>query len=138
MTSGPMTRVWFSNGYISMDGSVHFISATPPPNTDTRGITTGPDGNLWFVTAPGQTTPETITKLTPSGATTTYAVSGNCYPGGITTGSDRALWIDQEGCGIARITTRDLYALSSCWYRKSRSHHRRSGRCRMVCVVLQQ
>jgi virginiamycin B lyase len=83
--------------------------------TMTWGITSGPDGALWF-TAQGDSK---IGRITTSGALTTYTVSetpvgGTC---GIASGPDHALWFTTAGWNrVGRITTSGettLYAASS-------------------------
>jgi streptogramin lyase len=72
-----------------------------------HGITTGPDGALWFTNIGG----DSIGRITTSGTVTTYADRGIERPEGITAGSDGALWFTNtfggaDGDGsIGRITT---------------------------------
>lgn len=67
------------------------------------GITTGPDGNLWFV----ENTGNAIGKMTTSGAITEYALpNGGSRPWQITTGPDGNLWFtEQDGNRIGKMTT---------------------------------
>jgi streptogramin lyase len=102
MTAGPKTGLWFTYGYVAMNGTPHFVSPTPAPNTDSPDITAGPDGNVWFTTA---TSPPTITKMTPAGLQTSFTLPARCSPDALVTGSDGALWVDQTECGITRVTT---------------------------------
>jgi len=69
------------------------------------GITSGPDGNLWF------TEPEVnkIGRITPTGSVQEFALpttcGGNCAPSEITGGPDGNLWFtENEGNHIGRIT----------------------------------
>ena len=70
------------------------------------GITTGPDGNLWFT----ESSPEAaaIGRITPSGAIQNYSVgiTPTASPRGITAAPDGALWFTEPGSdSIGRITT---------------------------------
>ncbi len=66
------------------------------------GITSGPDGNLWFTT---YETPE-IGRITPSGSITYFGGPGISTPDGIVSGPDGALWFTNFGNdSIGRITT---------------------------------
>ena len=71
--------------------------------SDPLGITTGPDGNLWFT----EQSHGRIGKMTPGHVVTEFpSLSGNGAPTAITAGSDGALWfIDQGNNAIGRITT---------------------------------
>lgn len=67
-----------------------------------RGITAGPDGNVWFVDAAGNY----VAKVTPNGAFTTYPIpTPSSEPAGITTGPDGNVWFTEwDGNKIGRIT----------------------------------
>lgn len=82
------------------------------------GITTGPDGAIWFSDAQGS-----IGRIAPDGSRTAFPLPGN-YPHSITAGPDGALWFttDQPSTSqatmprIGRITTSGVittYDLSS-------------------------
>ena len=64
------------------------------------GITSGPDGNLWFTEEQGSR----VGRITPAGQITEFAVSA---PGGlrngIVAGPDGDLWFTEQD-GIGRIT----------------------------------
>lgn len=83
-------------------GSTEFsagISASSYP----RGITAGPDGNLWFTEASG----DRVGRITPAGAVTEFSagISSGSYPAGITRGPDGNLWFTESvGNRIGRIT----------------------------------
>ena len=63
--------------------------AIPTANGAPGGITTGPDGALWFTERKGNK----IGRVSTSGAFTEYAIpTPNSDPDGITTGPDGALW----------------------------------------------
>jgi streptogramin lyase len=66
-------------------------------NVAPGGITSGPDGNLWF------TTIFTIGRITPTGTITEFATTANAFPTEITRGPDGNLWFSQQGA-IGRIT----------------------------------
>jgi len=73
-----------------------------PAGSDPRGITAGPDGNVWF-TDRGSSK---IGKITPSGAITEYPLPSGSDPGSITVGPDNNLWFIEGGTDkIAEITT---------------------------------
>jgi len=76
-----------------------------PPGSNPGGITSGPDGALWFV---GEGT-STIYRMTTGGAVTNaFPVPTSSSPSldQITVGSDGALWFTQPGDNqIGRITT---------------------------------
>jgi len=69
-----------------------------------RGITAGPDGNLWF-TQIG--TANEIGRITPSGRITNFTIpTANSSPEDITAGPDGNLWFTETNGGkIGRITT---------------------------------
>jgi streptogramin lyase len=81
-----------------------------------QGITTGPDGNLWFA----ETAANKIGRMTPSGALTQFSLpaipagsqpdtgSGPPGPVAITVGPDGALWFVGVPGEIGRITTAGL------------------------------
>jgi hypothetical protein len=66
------------------------------------GITSGPDGNLWFTERDGHK----IGKVTPAGVVTEYPLPGSASPGSIATGKDGNLWFSEPGSAnsIARAT----------------------------------
>ena len=67
------------------------------------GITTGPDGNLWFT----EGNANKIGRITPAGVITEFNVpTVNSLPYGITAGPDGNLWFTEPGVNkIGRITT---------------------------------
>ncbi|MGA8725208.1 MAG: putative Ig domain-containing protein [Acidimicrobiales bacterium] len=72
-----------------------------------EGITTGPDGALWFTNAGNNS----IGRITTSGSLSAffnYATTLISGPYGITTGSDGALWFTNDDNSIGRITTGGL------------------------------
>jgi virginiamycin B lyase len=115
MTVGPDHAIWFTSysliGRITTTGQVSWFNPNPHKNPDTlidiAGITTGPDGNLWFATAN-----QAVGRLTPSGTFTFYRLPSNYdFDAGsssltmnqfkdIATASDGTLWLtdgDQLG-----------------------------------------
>jgi virginiamycin B lyase len=82
-------------------------AASPPimsyPATGASGVsglTTGPDGNLWFTTDWNYK----IGKMTPSGVVSLYSAAGNLV--GITVGPDGNLWFADRGANqIGKVTT---------------------------------
>ena len=73
-----------------------------PVGTDPEGITTGPDGNLWFT---GRESSK-IGKITTAGTITEYSLPSGSEPTYITAGSDGNLWfVDQHTSKIGKITT---------------------------------
>jgi virginiamycin B lyase len=75
----------------------------PTPSSSPLGITTGPDGALWFAESEGNN----IGRITTAGAFIEFSIpTALSYPIGITTGPDGALWFtEQGGSKIGRITT---------------------------------
>jgi hypothetical protein len=66
----------------------------PASNSAPTGITTGPDGNLWFMEAIGNK----IGRITPSVTITEYPLpASNSAPIGIMSGPDQALWFTEPG-----------------------------------------
>jgi streptogramin lyase len=74
----------------------------PTPSAIPLGITTGPDGNLWFTEAGGNK----IGRITPAGIITEFTIpTPNSSPFGITLGPDQNLWFTEaNGNKIGRIT----------------------------------
>jgi virginiamycin B lyase len=66
------------------------------------GISTGPDGNLWFTEYAGNK----IGRITPSGQITEFPLpTPNNGPFGITDGPDGNLWFTEQAHMLGRITT---------------------------------
>lgn len=76
--------------------------ATPTSNSSPSGVTTGPDGALWFT----ETSANQIGRITAAGVVTEYpVVTAAAQPYGIVTGSDGALWFTELNANkIGRIT----------------------------------
>ena len=89
------------------------VTVFPLPSGDapTGGITTGPDGNLWFTSTKG------IDRITSAGAVTEFALPSDANPRGITAGVDGNVWFsDTDHLKIGRITTNGqfrFYALAA-------------------------
>ena len=79
-------------------------SSTPGiPSGGPVGITSGPDGNLWFTEHDGNR----IGRITPAGRVTEFSagISPKSGPAGITAGPDGNLWFaEADGNRIGRIT----------------------------------
>ena len=109
---GPDNNVWFTE-YIG--SKVARITPqgvltewpTPKPSSYPSGITTGPDGNLWFV-APGAPNAQEVVRVTPSGVFTEFPTNyaGSVDLAQITSGPDGNLWVTEYNSNrIARVTT---------------------------------
>jgi virginiamycin B lyase len=71
-------------------------------NSGPTGITSGPDGAMWFTEA----TANKIGRISATGIITEYALATpNSEPLGITSGPDGALWFTEGAAKIGRITT---------------------------------
>jgi virginiamycin B lyase len=100
LASGPDKAIWFTSrdgGYIdrlTKDGAVTEYSV--PISGDFHGISTGPDGALWF--AAGQ---RNIGRITTGGAFTKYDIpSGAANPVFVTAGPDGSIWFTENGTGL--------------------------------------
>jgi streptogramin lyase len=108
LAAGADGNVWFTTnpcssmppaiGQITPTGVVHTYPL-PAGSGESYGITSGPDGNLWF------TLPNAIGTMTTSGVPTVYPLSTSGEPSEITTGPDGNLWFTDFVLGIGRITT---------------------------------
>ena len=79
---------------------------TDPALQILAGITTGPDGALWFSNRANGSSNGSIGRITTSGAITTYADgNGASLPNGITVGHDGAVWFADSSNQIGRIAT---------------------------------
>jgi virginiamycin B lyase len=118
ITSGPDGALWFTDffggenvvgdttgigaiGRLSTSGVLTTFS--DPSISLPQGITTGPDGALWFTNSGSNS----IGRITTSGAVSNYSdPSVDASPTAITTGPDGALWFTNSGSNsIGRITT---------------------------------
>ena len=130
MTAGPDGSVYYSwycipnipqvpcpvsNGIARMDtaGAVTNFTADFAPFTYPGPLTTGPDGNIWFVTAG-----RTVGKMTTDGHVTVYPPPDTARArSALTVGADGNLWVaytcpSEEGCtdrGIMRVTPAGVF-----------------------------
>jgi RHS repeat-associated protein len=85
------------NQTVSVSSSFSGLStefAVPTAGSNPFGITTGPDGNLWFAETAGNQ----IGRVTPSGVVTEFALPATgSQPLAITAGPDGNLWFTEEG-----------------------------------------
>ena len=119
-SDGPL---WFTmpNGFpdaigrVSTDGQFETFGAGCAPGGGCsivpQGITSGPDGNLWFT----ENTRNAVVRLTPSGAFTFFTVpTAGANPHGITTGPDGALWFTEFNANkIGRRQSRPPWMMAS-------------------------
>src|SRR5258708_13855861 len=94
ITAGPDGAVWFTeiipnaqNGNVTITGKIgritpagHISEFPLSSNSYARGITAGPDGNLWF-TEPGK-----IGRITPAGQISEFSLPSDTFANDITTG----------------------------------------------------
>lgn len=90
-------------------GDVTVFTAGYTGGTYFGGITTGPDGNLWFTKQTGPAPQNQIGRMTPTGSYTFFGNAMTIQPGAniedITTGSDGNLWFTELDTGdVGRIT----------------------------------
>lgn len=104
LTAGPDCNVWFTE--LGNGGKVGRITPTgtitefpvPSPHGSLLGITTGPDGSLWFVAV------NSIYRMTVTGDFTKFPLTeGIAFE--ICAGPDNNLWFTTESNKIGRITT---------------------------------
>jgi virginiamycin B lyase len=116
ITKGPDGALWFTTGcqFIGLGGwicanrigrittSGSVTSFPIPSSSDTAGITTGPDGALWFT----ETFANNIGRITTGGSVTEYPIpTPNSGVGEITAGADGALWfVESTANKIGRVT----------------------------------
>lgn len=120
--TGPGSNIWFveyalnriasitptSPILTNANGTIHLNSETQVrTNSMITGLTTGPDGNLWFC----ENNWGIIGRITPDGTSTnqltefTNQISSNAQPMSITAGPDGAMWFTEFNSNrIGRIT----------------------------------
>jgi len=119
ITVGADDNLWFVErrgvGRITPEGTITEFAIPDPPGCGAccdncyapQGITSGPDGNLWYVSSYRNT----VGRITPTGTVTEFpAAYWNLHD--ITSGPDGNLWFteyygkpgDEEGTAIGRIT----------------------------------
>jgi streptogramin lyase len=89
-----------------MDVEGNFEEFQLAPSSRPRGITLGPDGNVWFVLYGSSR----IASITPSGTITEYPTpTPGSGPMGITTGQDNNLWFTEQVANrVARATLTEV------------------------------
>jgi virginiamycin B lyase len=89
------------------------------------GITTGPDGNLWFT----ESGANKIGRITTAGVITEFSIpTANSQPNGITAGPDGALWFAETGAlQIGRVTTTGMFSEFSLAHTQSAPYGITSG-----------
>ena len=106
----PLASMWFTDftseriGFNSPDGGTDNLA--PIAGLQPRGITSGPDGNMWFA----ETGHNLIGRVNEDESVPTELgggqIIGTADPFEIATGTDGNLWFTEEGTGkIGRITT---------------------------------
>ena len=108
------------------------ITEYPVPTSGSGpvGITTGPDGNLWFTESQGNK----IGKIIPAtGAITEYPVTtSGSDPFGITTGSDGNLWFTEaQGNKIGKLDPGDR-----CYHRIPRFYYWQQSETVLLRVLM--
>lgn len=112
MTYGPNNSLWITDSdtyairQLTLDPTTDMVigMTTHPTTFYPWGITTGPDGNLWFNNV---TTSTVIEKMAPSGTLTAYTVTSGSVSS-ITSGPDGAMWFTANTAStgyIGRLTT---------------------------------
>jgi virginiamycin B lyase len=128
ITTGPDGALWFTEndgqalGRITTSGTITQVPLPPFSHTDPIaglisedshpfGITTGPDGALWYA----DSSSADLGRVTTSGSVSQFGITTTTltFPYDIVTGSDGALWFTVGGCGsclnnsnfIGRMTT---------------------------------
>ena len=94
--SGTVTNVDtlapLQGGPITTTGTVTEY-AIPTATSSPTGITTGPDGNIWFA----ETNANKLGRISPSGVITEFAITtSSTGPSGIAVGSDGNLWFTES------------------------------------------
>ncbi|HEY6539886.1 MAG TPA: protein kinase [Ktedonobacteraceae bacterium] len=109
ITAGPDGNLWFTEGSLFSNGHAEsggnkigrispngIVTEFPIPTSvsEPQGITTGPDGNLWFTELYGNK----IGRISPGGTITEFPhPEANSSPIGITAGPDGNLWFTEAG-----------------------------------------
>ena len=130
--------LWFTNfhnnsiGQITTTGTVTIY--TDPEIDEPLGITSGPDGALWFANYGGN---GSIGRITTTGTVTTYTSPGISNPREITVGPDGALWftnVSDRLTGLHRADHhhRDSHQLHRSQHQLPTGDHVRPGRRAVV------
>jgi streptogramin lyase len=120
LTSGSDRDVWFLDqdgpfagriGTITPSGAITLYTAGPAPIEQQSYLTPGPEGALWFAndgasTAPGESTPTAIGRITTTGAVNEFSAGlpAGPYPEGLTVGPEAGIWF-VDGNAIGRLST---------------------------------
>jgi streptogramin lyase len=99
ITVGRDGALWFTEfngntiGRITTAGAIS-VFPIPGPNNYPDSIVAGIDGNLWFTeqSSTSGTPNPNVSRITPSGAITTFPLAVNSSPQSIAVGPDLALW----------------------------------------------
>ena len=131
ITMGPDGALWFvsggavsGDGTISPNGTISRMTTTGSLTTyqvaglsnginqnAAAGITTGPDGALWFTGVSGQSPGDGGVGRITTGGVVTLFTTPNFTPTEITTGADGNLWLGEASSPrIGRITPRGAFA----------------------------
>ena len=125
IVAGPDGNVWFTENnpnnigvFQSLGGGAGIgeypITSSNLPGTNNQyaayGLTSGPDGQLWFTESQCVTNPCFVGSISTGGTINVYQTpTADSPPSGITAGPDGNLWFAESGAGtsskIARITT---------------------------------
>ena len=114
IVAGPDGNVWFTEhtpnniGVLTFLGGGSGIGEYPiayPPAFGTSsqygayGITSGPDGNLWFTEANSPEDTSFVGYISTSGTIQTFSIGTDLVPQGITPGPDGNVWFTEYGIG---------------------------------------
>jgi streptogramin lyase len=114
IAAGPDGNVWFAEHTPNNIGVLTFLGGgsgigeypiTYPPSLGTSsqygvyGITSGPDGNLWFTEAFSPDNTSFVGKISTGGTIQTFSIGTNLQPQGITPGPDGNIWFTEYGIG---------------------------------------
>src|SRR5262249_26563880 len=90
---------------VASDGTMRSVTLQTPEAP--TAITSGPDGNIWFVGSVQGIPSGYVGRITPDGRIAEWRIpAAHSAPFGIVAGSDGALWFrEQEGNAIGRIPT---------------------------------
>lgn len=111
ITAGPDGNLWFTIQSSAGSNAVCRVGRITPQGTITLftpsglyiagDITNGPDGNLWISSG------YYVARIAPEGQVSEYSLPGQGFgrasAGGITAGSDNALWFATDGSYVGRI-----------------------------------
>jgi len=97
LTRGQDGNIWFTNdnsiGRITPDGFITMFPLSTQGVHDPLGITSGPDGAIWFTEYNG----DRIGRITRDGHVTEFAVpTPDAGPNIITAGPDNTLWFTES------------------------------------------